>query len=70
MSDSDARLGVAIRFIKGFDIVAGESRREDTFTNEGDAALFLAGRDKREIPFADKLADAVEFMRTRPERRD
>lgn len=63
----DKQTGIAIRFIKQFDIVKSESYREDSFNNIHDAAIFLAMRDKRDVPGSQKLADAYTFLSTMSE---
>ncbi len=61
-----AEKGISIRYIEQFDIAKDqEARREDVFASPVDAALFLAMRDTREIPMAQKMADALEFVSSR-----
>lgn len=63
---TDKKLGIAIRFIKQFDIVEKQqARREDTFSSPVDAALILAMRDSRDVPMSQKVADAWDFVHAR-----
>lgn len=65
---TDNKTGISIRFIRQFDIAKDHGgHREDTFASPADAALFLAMRDTRDIPAAQKLADAFTFIAETPE---
>ncbi len=63
---TDSETGISIRFIKQFDIAKDRSgHHADTFASPEDAALFLAMRDGRDVPMAQKVADAWEFVHSR-----
>ena len=60
---TDKQTGIAIRFVQRYDIATDQTAsREDTFTSEADAALFLAMRDHRDIPMAQKVKDAWDYV--------
>lgn len=66
MSDQvrDPQTGISMRFVKQWDIAKDKHPdRFDVFTTESEAALFLAAGDDRDVPFAEKLADALSFIR-------
>lgn len=55
--------GISIRYVKAFDIdAAKDPARIDFFVSTMDAALFLAGKDTRDVPEAVKLRDACQFI--------
>lgn len=60
MSDSDPQLGVSIRLMRLFDQhdVSVESRLMEQ-------ALALTCHDRRDVPFPQKLTDALNFLRER-----
>lgn len=59
----DPETGISIRFIQQFDIVPGESYREDLVSTR---AFNLAMCDDRPIAFLQKLADALQFLAENP----
>lgn len=62
----DSETGISIRFIRHFDITEAHTpRRDDIFSSSADAALYLAMKDRRDIPVAQKVADAWEFVNWR-----
>lgn len=63
MSDERPKqLGIAIRFIKGFDI--NETLRPPSWQCASDRAMMLAMQDRREgLTFGQKLIDALTFVR-------
>lgn len=67
MKATDSKTGIAIRFIEQFDVERVQSYREDSFNSIHDAALYLMMRDKRDVPPAQKLADAYTFLTTMAE---
>lgn len=62
MSEEDPKqLGIAIRFIKGYDIKTDSLPRWD---RGSDCAMMLAMQDTREgLTFGEKLIDALTFVR-------
>ena len=60
---TDTKTGIAIRFVQQYDIATDQTvSREDTFASEADAALFLAMRDGRDVPMAQKVQDAWDYV--------
>lgn len=63
----DKQTGIAIRFIRQFDVTRAASYREDSFCSIHDAAIFLASRDTRDVPMVAKLYDAYSYIASMPE---
>lgn len=60
---ADRDTGIAIRFVRQFDIVKDQHPyREDGFPSPVDAALFLAMKDGRDLPMSQKVAEALKFI--------
>ncbi len=55
--------GLSIRFIQQYD--PDDDRFKNTISGAFDVALSLALADDREIPFAEKMADAMAFIKSR-----
>lgn len=66
MKAEDKQTGISIRFIQQYDIAKDQApKRDDFFSSPTDAALFLAMNDGRDVPMSQKVADALEFMKSR-----
>lgn len=64
---TDPKSGIAIRFTKQFECRSDNPpTRIDMFVDENTAAAFVASRDDRDIPFEDKLRDALAKVRSMP----
>lgn len=58
--------GIAIRFIRGFDVEAAV--RSPSWHGKIDLAMMLAMQDRREgVTFGEKLIDALAFVREQSE---
>lgn len=53
----DAQTGIAIRFIRQFDLTHVDGVPTDAFV--------IASHDDREIPFGDKFRDAMAYLQAR-----
>lgn len=63
----DRTHGISIRFIRSFDIEHDRMPpRVDVFVTAVDAALFLASRDDRDLPYVQKLRDACTYILEHP----
>lgn len=64
----DQETGISIRFIKKYDMEKDKLPiRDDWFMSAAAAAMFLAMKDERDVPMAQKVSDAGEFMHSRLE---
>ncbi len=60
---SESKDGLSVRFIRQYD--PDDDRFKNTISGAFDVALSLAMTDDRDIPFAEKMADARAFIKSR-----
>lgn len=63
----DKETGISIRFIRQFDLAAGQSWSRVDMMDTTSLAFMLAAHDTRDEPFSVRLRDALEYLTTLPD---